>query len=153
MSKSSTISRRPATMSDVSRRGAAAGSALRGGRPRRRGRVLGHLRLDARQQVRRLERRQGLLRDLLEGEAVDRLRLAVLGDLEVGGRQTAHDRAGPSRTMTSTETTLGCERNTGRFCAPGPDAVTSTAAAAMEAAMADRVMGERIAGPGLHVRM
>ena len=32
-----------------------------------------------------------------------------------------------SRTMTSTETTLRFERNTGRCCAPGPDAVDERA--------------------------
>ena len=49
----------------------------------------------------------------------DLLRPAVLADLEVGRGQAAHDRAGPSRTMTSTETRFAAVRNTVRGCGGG----------------------------------
>ena len=90
------------------RRAAAAGSGFAARRPvgAARPRVLGHLRLDTRQQVGRLERRQRLLRDLLEGEAAivcGRPSSRISKSAAVKPRTTAPDL---SRTMTSTETTL-----------------------------------------------
>ena len=93
MSNSSTIRRRPASASEdifsLGRR--LRGRRRCGGRGSLRAlRVIRQPRFGRGQQVRGLDpcRVRG---DLFEGEAANRLRLAVLGDLEVGGRQPLDD--------------------------------------------------------------
>ena len=107
-------------MSDVSGVGAAAGSGFDGRRPGGRAGVLGHPRLDTRQQVRRRERRRAL------SEISSKVKLSTVcgrpssRDLEVGGRQAADDRAGPVADDDVDGDDVEVASGTpGRCCAPG----------------------------------
>ncbi len=142
-SKTSVISRRPATRSEVSGAGAAGGSGFAAGGPGARpaSAAIFASTPASRSAVSSAGRAFSVISSKVKLAIVcGRPSSRISKSAAVRPRTTAPDL---SRTMTSTETTLRLERNTGgRCCAPGPDAVTSTAAAAMEAAPVHRIRKE-----------